>query len=183
LANLDADAELEVVLNTAHSGFVAYDLPGTEHARLLWATGRGNYQRTGSILHGTLGGSSKRVEPMRAVPGAVLTYTIRLENPGPDLPGVWVTDELPLQVHYLGNLQASAGAYGEAGGIITWTGAVAAGEPVTITFGVSVAEGIASPQTISNTALLDDGLGHEWQRSAVVMVNGYVAYLPLAWRR
>ena len=29
LANIDADADLEVVLNTAHSGFVAYDLPGT----------------------------------------------------------------------------------------------------------------------------------------------------------
>jgi hypothetical protein len=50
LANIDADADLEVVLNTAHSGVVAYDLPGTGQARILWATGRGNYQRTGSLL-------------------------------------------------------------------------------------------------------------------------------------
>src|SRR5690606_21172708 len=47
LANLDSDPDLEVVLNTAHAGFVAYDLPGTANARILWGTGRGSYQRTG----------------------------------------------------------------------------------------------------------------------------------------
>jgi hypothetical protein len=45
--NIDADADLEVVINTAHSGFVAYDLPGTAGARILWQTGRGNYRRNG----------------------------------------------------------------------------------------------------------------------------------------
>lgn len=49
LANIDSDSEFEVVLNTAHSGVVAYDLPGTSAARLLWATGRGSYQRSGSF--------------------------------------------------------------------------------------------------------------------------------------
>jgi hypothetical protein len=48
LANIDDDPDLEVVLNTAHAGFVAYDLPGTARARILWGTGRGNYQRTGT---------------------------------------------------------------------------------------------------------------------------------------
>ena len=50
LANIDADPDLEVVLNTAHSGFVAYDLPGTGSARILWGTGRGSYQRTGVAI-------------------------------------------------------------------------------------------------------------------------------------
>jgi hypothetical protein len=50
LANIDADAKLELVLNTASSGLVAYDLPGTKNARILWGTGRGSYQRTGSPL-------------------------------------------------------------------------------------------------------------------------------------
>lgn len=49
LANIDADADIEVVLSTAHSGCVAYDLPGTAGARILWGTGRGNYQRQGYI--------------------------------------------------------------------------------------------------------------------------------------
>lgn len=48
LANIDDDPDLELVLNTAHSGICAYDLPGTSSARILWGTGRGNYQRTGT---------------------------------------------------------------------------------------------------------------------------------------
>lgn len=49
LANIDSDADLEVVLNTAHSGYVAYDLPGTADAKILWGTGRGSYQRQGYL--------------------------------------------------------------------------------------------------------------------------------------
>ncbi len=40
LANIDGDPDLEVVLTSAHSGFLAYDLPGTANARVLWGTGR-----------------------------------------------------------------------------------------------------------------------------------------------
>jgi FG-GAP-like repeat len=47
LANIDDDADLEVVINTAHSGVMAYDLTGTANARILWQTGRGNYYRNG----------------------------------------------------------------------------------------------------------------------------------------
>ncbi|MEZ4736482.1 MAG: VCBS repeat-containing protein [Caldilineaceae bacterium] len=47
LANIDSDADLEVVLNTAHAGFVAYDLPDTANARILWGTGRGSQSRNG----------------------------------------------------------------------------------------------------------------------------------------
>lgn len=48
LANIDADPDLEVVLNTAHTGLVAYDLPGTANAILHWPTGRGSYLRAGT---------------------------------------------------------------------------------------------------------------------------------------
>jgi len=48
LANIDGDPDLEVILNTAHSGLVAYDLPGTAQARIIWGTGRGNYWRNGN---------------------------------------------------------------------------------------------------------------------------------------
>jgi hypothetical protein len=47
IANLDADADYELVINTAHSGVIAYDLPGTANARILWGTGRGSYLRSG----------------------------------------------------------------------------------------------------------------------------------------
>ncbi len=48
LGDVDGDGELEVVINTAHSGVAVYDLPGTAKARILWGTGRGNFARTGS---------------------------------------------------------------------------------------------------------------------------------------
>lgn len=50
LANIDGDADLEIVLNTASAGFVAYDLPGTANAHILWGTGRGSYRRSGATV-------------------------------------------------------------------------------------------------------------------------------------
>jgi uncharacterized repeat protein (TIGR01451 family) len=186
LANIDGDADLEIVLNTAHSGLVAYDLPSTANARVLWGTGRGNYQRTGSFLQGTLWASTKHVQPTLPDPGDALTYTITLRNPGPTLPTVHVTDTLPADVYYLGDLWASSGSYGAADGgsgepgrtVITWAGAVAAAVPITITFGVTVSEQLTTSQALSNTARIDDGLGNVWQRQAVAIVNGYATYLP-----
>jgi hypothetical protein len=49
LADIDSDPDLEVVINTAHSGLVAYDLPGSAGAQILWGTGRGNYWRDGFL--------------------------------------------------------------------------------------------------------------------------------------
>jgi hypothetical protein len=40
IANIDSDGDYELVLNTVASGFVAYDLPGSSAARILWRTGR-----------------------------------------------------------------------------------------------------------------------------------------------
>jgi uncharacterized repeat protein (TIGR01451 family) len=183
LANLDDDGDLELVLNTAHSGFVAYDLPGTEDARILWGTGRGSYLRTGSPMQGTLEPSLKWVQSTRPGPGDLLAYTIRLENPGPVLAGVRVTDTLPLEVQYQGDLWASSGSYGEENGTITWTGDVPTAQPVTITFSAAVDEGIATPQTIVNRVWIDDSQGIVWQRQAVAIANGQVLYLPLVHRR
>ncbi len=182
LANIDDDADLEVVLNTAHSGFVAYDLPGTADARILWGTGRGSYLRTGSVVPGPLQPWRASVRPILPGPGDTLSYTIRLENPGPALPNVRLTDTLPSETHYLGNLWASAGSYGEAGGIITWTGTLPAIRPITITFGLTVSEQLTMPQALVNTTQWNDGLGNVWQQQMVVIANGHPVYLPLVCR-
>ncbi len=179
LANSDGDPNLEVVLNTAHSGFMAYELPGTANARVLWGTGRGNYQRTGSIMQGSLRPSWVSVNPMRPGPGDTLNYTIQLENRGPTLPSVQVTSTLPAEVTYFGNLSATAGSFGEAGGVITWTGVVTQNMPIIITYGASVKAGITDPTAIINPIWLDDGLGNIWPYQAVAIANGYATFMPL----
>jgi hypothetical protein len=47
IADIDGDPDYEVVVGTAHTGLVAYDLPGSSDARILWGTGRGGYLRGG----------------------------------------------------------------------------------------------------------------------------------------
>jgi hypothetical protein len=47
LADIDGDPDLELVAGTSRSGVVAYDLPGTASARVLWGTGRGSGKRSG----------------------------------------------------------------------------------------------------------------------------------------
>jgi len=46
IANIDSDPNLELVVGTSASGVVAYKLPNTANARILWGTGRSNYGRT-----------------------------------------------------------------------------------------------------------------------------------------
>ena len=112
-----------------------------------------------------------------------MTYTLILDNPGPDLSGVRLTDTLPSEVHYLGDLWASAGSYGASGGsgptVLTWTGAVKGGQPVTITYGVTVGLDVSSATTVRNEAFLADGQGRVWTLEATAFVGGQAAYLPL----
>ena len=182
LANIDADADLELVLNTAHSGFVAYDLPGTADARILWGTGRGSYQRYGAILHGNLDASVKRVSNPAPDSGMNITYTILMQNPGPVLEAVTMTDSLPSGVSFAGNLSASSGIVNELGGVITWQGDVSSSAPVTVQFDVSVSSAIIDPQAVVNTAVIDDGAGNIIQRQAMIIVNGYATFLPVVAR-
>jgi uncharacterized repeat protein (TIGR01451 family) len=179
LANIDTDPDLELILNTAHSGIVAYDLPGTADARIYWGTARGNYQRTGSYLVKPLQASGMSVTPALPEAGDILTYTISLRNPGPILPSAWLTDTLPAQLTYLGGLAASSGSFGEAGGVITWTGSVPVGASVTITFRAQLSALPATPYRVTNTVQLNDGLGIILERQAAAVVNGLAVYLPL----
>jgi uncharacterized repeat protein (TIGR01451 family) len=178
LANIDSDADLEIVLNTAYSGFVAYDLPGSAAARILWGTGRGNQQRTGSLLYGSLERSQVRVSPLQPGPGNTLSYAITLENPGPLLNSVHITNTLSADVTYLGDLDAPSGSYGYAGGVITWSGNVGPMAPVTITFSAAVAGYITTPKAIINTTWIDDGLGNVLMRQAIAIANGFGSYMP-----
>jgi hypothetical protein len=91
LADIDGDDDLEVVVGTAHSGVVAYDLPGTAGARVLWRTGRGSFQRAG-----TTGVPVVSVDDVTVQEGdggsADAVFTVTLSPPAPDTVTVdWAT--------------------------------------------------------------------------------------------
>jgi len=182
LANVDADADLELVLNTAHAGFVVYDLPGTSNARVLWGTGRGNYQRTGSLLTGSLQGSSMAMSPPVVSAGDAVHVTITLYNGGPALEDVQLSNVLPPQLLYAGNLQASSGAASYAGGEVSWSGSVEAGDPVLISYDTTVDPALTAAMVITNQAEVDDGAGQLWSLAATVVVNSQPSYLPFVSR-
>ncbi len=180
IANIDADADMELVINTAHSGIVAYDLPGTAAARILWGTGRGNYQRSGSFLGLETMRSGQPVTPGS---GDTVRFTIRLQNPGPALDGVSLTNSLPGNVTWAGNLTASSGTPGYAGGVVTWSGTVPGGTAITISYDVTINNGISAPTVITNQASVDDGLGNTVSLAALVIVNGRSTFLPIVSRQ
>jgi hypothetical protein len=58
LANIDSDPDLEIVVNTVSSGVVAFEVPDTANARILWKTGRdGQTYKQNPALSVALAGS------------------------------------------------------------------------------------------------------------------------------
>ena len=172
LANIDADADLEAVLLTAHSGLVAYDLPGTANARVLWGTGRGNYQRTGSVLGPAF---AKQVDRGAAAQGDILAYTINLNGSGA---AITMTDAIPAGTAYVPDSAArdpEIGALVADATTITWTGAISRSTDLRITLAVTVTT--ADTQAIINQAQISDGQ-QVVTVSATTIVNGLETYLP-----
>ena len=182
LANIDSDPDLEIVVLTAHSGVVAYDLPGTENASILWGTGRGNYQRDGNLLNSiqpTLTDSRKKSNHNNTNPGDLVTYTITLRNPGRSLNSASLTDPLPSHLTFAGNLWASSGNIDYTAGVIHWNGVVNHSEDVVIHFDATVDPGITLPTMVVNTATISDGSGRTWLRHAYIYVFFTPFFLPL----
>jgi len=182
LADIDSDPDLEVVLLSANSGVVAYDLPGTANAYILWGTGRGDYQRDGyqsNALQPTLRESSKVSNHSNPNPGDLLTYTITLRNTVGTVNNASMEDPLPNKVEFAGNLWASSGTATYSAGIVNWHGAVSASTDVEIRFDARVDSGIIAPTLIRNTATIEDEAGHSWQRKAPVIVLGIPLFLPM----
>lgn len=82
IANIDTDADLELVIGTVSSGVVAYDLPGTANARVLWGTGRGSFKRTGlSPVDESF--TLNAIPSSRVIdPGSGTTYLLKVQSSG-----------------------------------------------------------------------------------------------------
>jgi uncharacterized repeat protein (TIGR01451 family) len=126
--------------------------------------------------------SSKQASQPVIYPGKPVTFTITLNNTGKTAPGIHMTDNLPSGLGFQGNLSASSGSAVYANGIVSWMGDVSAGNPVTVTFDVALDPQITTAQVITNTAMIENGLGGELQREATIIANGVAIFLPLTMR-
>jgi uncharacterized repeat protein (TIGR01451 family) len=126
--------------------------------------------------------STKTAESSHAPAGKSLRYTIVLTNGGAtDITNVCVTDTLPISLTYVsGSLTATSGSYGQASGVITWTGAVDAGQFVTITFQATVTQSAELFDHIVNSAVISGG-GETITCTATVDIAAFV-YLPVMLR-
>ncbi len=75
IANIDADADFEVVIGTANTGLVAYDLPNSASARILWGTGRGSYLRNGQAPTSASSGTATPTRTATSSPTRTMTFT------------------------------------------------------------------------------------------------------------
>jgi uncharacterized repeat protein (TIGR01451 family) len=175
LADIDGDNELEIVLNTVNSGFVAYDLPGVGTNGIAWGTGRGSYQRNGLVM-GSLTNSQALVAPAIPAPGGTLAYTIKMRNPGLLLSNVTLTDTLSTGQTYANGLTASSGTAKEKDGAVYWTGNIST-LPVTITFNTTVDSG-TDTRVLTSTVLINDARGSLIKLTTTSIVNGFYVYLP-----
>ena len=129
-----------------------------------------------------LQGSSKIAVPLAVRPADVITYQLSLVNDSTryDLPGVTVTDTLPINAHYVdGSLWAANGVAGYADGTITWTGTLPANGTVAITYQATADEQLEEPTALVNRAVLNDRIGQPRTIYAVVYVNPTRRYFPL----
>jgi len=175
LANIDADADLELVVGTVSSGIVAYDLPGSAGARVLWGTGRGSFLRTGAQSPPTAFTMSAH-KPTQ--PGDLVDFKLVLSDPiaTPHL-ALQLTDSLPNGLSFVpGSLSASSGTLNESGGTISWNGALLSGKPITIAFQAQVSAAISSTTVLINQAQLSGGRTTTFRNTLIV--NGQSVWLP-----
>jgi uncharacterized repeat protein (TIGR01451 family) len=122
--------------------------------------------------------SAKQVSPTVPQTGDTLTYTLTLRNVGDAAATAHLTDTLPTDLDYVGNLWVSAGDSLCVSGVLTWTGSVSSDAPVTIRFNVAVGASVTSTKAIINTAWVDDGNGQAWPLTATAIANPITVFLP-----
>jgi len=134
----------------------------------------------------TVTDSTKQASALVVTPGQTVTYTITLANTGAgDATDARLTDTLPLSLTYqAGSLWAARGSFGEAGGVITWTGAIPAGTATTAHYAAVVSPALSISDTVAlvNTLWIDDGISPLIERRAAVFINPFQVWLPLTAR-
>jgi uncharacterized repeat protein (TIGR01451 family) len=102
--------------------------------------------------------SWKQADRTQATLGETVVYALFLKNTGVLTTSAVLTDTVPPETAYVpGSLSCGDGSCGYSSGTITWTGDIAQGDPVTLTFGAILTASLPDQAPVTNTARLDDG--------------------------
>lgn len=138
-----------------------------------------------SVNVADLSASSLEVDKPTARPGDPLSYTITLRNVGvAPASAASLVNPIPDHTTYIPNsLSISGGGTGmEEGGVITWTGSVNVGSPVTISYGVTVTSSLAG-FSITNRVGVHDDYGNPLELTAHTLVPLYGYHFPTIFRK
>jgi uncharacterized repeat protein (TIGR01451 family) len=127
----------------------------------------------GAIIWFTLPSLTKTVDKETAIPGEILTYAFTLKNIGAtDLPGISLTDPIPEHTAYVPDSATGGVIYDPDDDCIQWSGTLPATTWMTFAFQAIVEVPLAGGTVITNTATLNDGVGHILRASAATTVMG-----------
>lgn len=113
--------------------------------------------------------SSKAVGSASLALGESAAYTVTVRNTGTVTATVHVTDALPAVLVYTPDSASNGAIYDSASRSVLWSGAVAPGAAVAITFAAKAAAGTPDHTTITNTAVIADATGRTYERSAATV--------------
>ena len=119
----------------------------------------------------------KTVWPLTPSSSQQVTYTLSLLGSGHELT---LIDDLPAEVSSPGPIGLVGGGgvtYDWATHRLTWTGAPTVGQPVTLTFPITLVA--SGPQAVRNTAALADSTGNMSTDTATLIVDARQVWLPL----
>ena len=122
----------------------------------------------------------KQVHPAAPGAGQMVTYTLTLLGSGQVLT---ITDNLPAQVSAPGPIQVSGGpaaSYEQATHRLSWTGSPGVGQPVSVTFPVTLL--VAGPLAVENTAVLTKSEAAISTDTAVFIAGARRLWLPAVLR-
>jgi hypothetical protein len=148
----DASTDFDGEFIGDYSGIAATD----DFVYPAWVDTRRGYQDI--FTQANLLVDAGKTAPAIVDEGGILTYTLVLSlSTALPLDGNYLRDPLPPEVIYVpDSLWASAGSYGQEGGVVTWTGTLSTGQPVTVTFQATPTVLCA---VVANTATFTDGAG------------------------
>jgi uncharacterized repeat protein (TIGR01451 family) len=130
--------------------------------------------------------TTKTASSSQVVPGETLTYTITLENHGNyDVASASLVDEIPDYMTYLTDtLTSSSGEAVFFFDRILWNGPISLTQATQISYAVKVDADAPVGESITNVAIIEDGINPPFERGVTVEVisSMRMIYLPLVVR-